>query len=301
VTQIDRLATLIDRCSGGDGVHGTAIPRLHLIRVSTPLGPLHSVYEPTVCLIARGSKQVLLGDRVFSYDSSTFLAVSVDVPIVGHIIDPSREEPYLCMRLDLDRHAIAALALEMGPLRDANPDDVGLGISPVTPDLLDAAIRLVKLLETPRDIPILAPLAERELLYRLLAGDQGARLRRIAQADGKVAQVNRAVAWIKAHFRDAFSIDKVAREAGMSTSALHHHFKLVTAMSPLQYQKHLRLQEGRRLLLTRAVDAAVAAHEVGYESPSQFSREYRRMFGAPPQRDVAQLRERIGSSSAAAP
>lgn len=301
MTQMEQLARLIDRCSREEGAFATPIPRLHLIRVSRAMEPLHSVHEPAVCLIAQGSKQVLLGDRVFSYDSTRFLAVSVDVPIAGQVLGATAESPYLCMRLDLDRAALTALALEMGPLHDEAPSDVGLGISPVTPDLLDAAIRLVRLLETPRDIPILAPLAERELLYRLLAGDQGARLRRIAQTDGKLAQVNRAITWIKAHYKDAFSIDVLAREARMSASALHHHFKLVTAMSPLQYQKHMRLQEGRRLILAHAVDAAVAAHEVGYESPSQFSREYRRLFGAPPLRDVARLREIVTPFGVALP
>jgi transcriptional regulator GlxA family with amidase domain len=160
----------------------------------------------------------------------------------------------------------------------------------VTPPVIDAAVRLLRLLETPADIPVLAPLAEREILYRLLVGDQTSRLRQIAFAESKLQQVNRAIGWIKQNFRAPFSIEALAAEARMSASALHEHFKTVTSMSPLQYQKQLRLQEARRLILLQSLDAAMAGHTVGYDSPSQFSREYKRLFGAPPARDIARLR-----------
>jgi transcriptional regulator GlxA family with amidase domain len=166
-------------------------------------------------------------------------------------------------------------------------------------DLLDAAIRLLRLLRTPRDIPILAPLAEREIIYRLLRGEQTSRMGQIAFAESKLQQVNRAIAWIKTNFRNAFSVEDLADEARMSSSALHQHFKTVTGMTPLQYQKQLRLQEARRLMLTQATDAAMAGHTVGYDSPSQFSREYRRLFGAPPLRDIEKLRSTTGEFSTA--
>jgi AraC-like DNA-binding protein len=171
-----------------------------------------------------------------------------------------------------------------------------VAISTLGPELLDAAIRLLRLLDTPRDIPVLAPLAEREILYRLLRGDQAARMSQIACAASKLQQVNRAIGWIKRNFREPFSVDVLAAEACMSSSALHQHFRTVTGMSPLQYQKQLRLQEARRLMLCQAVDAAVAGHRVGYESPSQFNREYRRLFGAPPVRDIERLRAGLGAT-----
>lgn len=166
----------------------------------------------------------------------------------------------------------------------------GMAVNPMDPQLLDAVIRLLRLLDSPHDIPILAPLVEREILYRLLSSEHGARLRQIALADHRLESVNRAISWLKRNYAEPFRIETVAREARMSASALHHHFKTVTAMSPLQYQKQIRLQEARRLMLAQAMDAATASHSVGYESPSQFSREYSRMFGAPPSRDIARLK-----------
>ncbi|HRE44309.1 MAG TPA: AraC family transcriptional regulator [Terricaulis sp.] len=283
------LVALIDKHST-EGMHPSAIPRLSLIRATAPSEPIHTLYDASLCLVVQGKKQVQLGERVLEYDSGTFLAVSVDMAVVGRVIEASRERPYLCFALTLDRAAVAALALEMGPPPAGEPGP-GMALGPMNADLLDAALRLVRLLETPRDIPVLAPMAERELLYRLLAGPNGARLRQIAHAESKLSQVSRAISWIKHNYREAFSIEALAAEARMSASALHLHFKQVTALSPLQYQKQIRLHEARRLILSTAMDAASAAHEVGYDSPSQFSREYRRLFGAPPLRDAARLRE----------
>jgi transcriptional regulator GlxA family with amidase domain len=203
--------------------------------------------------------------------------------------------PFLCLRLDLDRAAIGALMLETD-IERASRDQPGpaLSVSTMSDDLLDAAVRLVRLLGSPRDAPILAPLAEREILYRLLRSDQTSRMSQIAFAESKLQQVNRAIGWIKRNFREPFSVETLADEARMSASALHQHFKTVTGMSPLQYQKNFRLQEARRMMLTQAADAAMAGHAVGYESPSQFSREYRRLFGAPPLRDIERLRASVG-------
>jgi AraC-like DNA-binding protein len=285
------LARLIERFTGGDGVHATAIPRVVLIRSSQPTEEIHAVQEPAVCIVAQGRKRVVAGRSVLEYDPAKYLIASVDVPIVGQIVEATPVAPYLCLRLDLDPAAVGALMLEAGIGRgDSDQPGPGLSLSEVTPELLDSAVRLVRLLAAPRDIPILAPLAERETLYRLLNGEQGEKLRQIAFAESKLQQVNRAIGWIKRNFREPFSIEAVAAEARMSASTLHDHFKAVTSMSPLQYQKQLRLQEARRLILSQSLDAAVAGHAVGYESPSQFSREYKRTFGAPPARDIARLR-----------
>ena len=233
----------------------------------------------------------MAGSSVYVYDRAKYLIASVDVPIVGQILEASPAAPYLCLRLDLEPAVIGALMLEAKtPGEASDAPGPALSLSSITPELLDAAIRLVRLLAVPRDIPILAPLAEREILYRLLLGDQASKLRQIAFAESKLQQINRAIGWIKRNYREPFSIDSVAAEARMSPSTLHEHFKAVTSMSPLQYQKQLRLQEARRLILSQSLDAATAGHSVGYESPSQFSREYKRTFGAPPARDIARLR-----------
>lgn len=299
--RIQELADLIEKYTGGaDGAHETAIPRVKLFRFSSVTEPLHSLHEPSICLVVQGRKRVHIGGQTLDYDSGRFLAASVDVPVIGHVIEASSGAPYLCFKLEIDRAALAALAMEMGPSDDDNTAP-GIALSPTTPELLDAAIRLLRLAENPRDIPMLAPLAERELLYRLLAGEYGSRLRQLAHADSRLSQVNRAISWIKTNFREAFSVEALAVEARMSTSALHQHFKQVTSLSPLQYQKQMRLQEARRLIFAEAMDAARAAHEVGYDSPSQFSREYRRLFGAPPVQDVMRLREAALPIGAGAP
>jgi AraC-like DNA-binding protein len=285
------LAALIEQYSSAEGVHPTAIPRLHLIRSTTPTQPLHTLHEPAICLIAQGRKQVMLGPQLFEYDPAKYLVVAVDAPIVAHVTEASNDKPYLCVRLDLDPTLLGQLMLEAG-IGAAPGAQVSQSIqlSTVTPELVDAFVRLVRLLGQPKDIAVLAPLAEREILYRLLLGEQGERLKQIAIAESKVQQVNRAIGWIKKNYREPFRIETVAAEARMSASALHTHFKAVTAMSPLQYQKQLRLQEARRLLLINAADAATAGHRVGYDSPSQFSREYARTFGLPPMRDIERMK-----------
>jgi len=288
------LAEAIDKMTPQDGVHATAVPRLSLIRMSAPTEPMHSVHNPAFCVVAQGGKQVLVGDKVLTYDASKYLVVSVDVPVIGQVVKASADEPYLCFKLDLDPAVLGSMLLDMGSELlpgDAEGAGAGMELAQVTPALAETATRLVRLLETPDDIKLLAPLVERELLYRLLRGAQSAQLRQIAWGGSRLQQVNRAIGWIKRNFAEPFAIEAVAAEARMSASALHQHFKAVTAMSPLQYQKQLRLQEARRLILSQAADAATAGHQVGYDSPSQFSREYARLFGAPPLRDVARLRQ----------
>ena len=293
---VRELAQLIEQHAGTDGIHVTAIPRLILYRASQVEEPMHAVYEPAVCIVAQGRKQAIAGEGIYHYDPEKYLVVSVGVPAVGRILEASPEKPFLCIALGLDPAAIAALLLESDMERARRePPESALAVSSVEPELLDACVRLLRLLGSPRDIAVLAPLAEKEILYRLLRGDQAGRLSQIACAESRLQDVNKAISWIKRNFRAAFKVETLASEARMSPSALHQYFKMVTGTSPVQFQKHIRLLEARRLMLSRSMDAAVAAHAVGYESPSQFSREYRRLFGAPPVRDIAQLRAQWGN------
>ena len=289
--RIDELKVAIAQFVPEDGIQATAIPGLNAIRLSQPSNAVPGVATPALCIVAQGRKRVIAGDRVLSYDAENFLVITVDTPTVGQVIEASPENPYLCIKLDLDPAEIAALLIDVGGLNPGAGDaEPSLAVGRITDDLLDAAIRLVKLLNRPEDIPVLAPMIKREILYRLLQSDQVTKLQQIAVAESRLQQVNRAIGWIKRNFSESFAIETLAAEARMSASALHLHFKAVTAMSPLQYQKQIRLQEARRLMFTEAVDAATAGHRVGYDSPSQFSREYARLFGAPPLRDVARLK-----------
>ncbi|CDZ61021.1 AraC-type transcriptional regulator N-terminal domain protein [Neorhizobium galegae bv. orientalis] len=289
--KLDQLARLIAQNTDGDGVFDTAIPRLSVIRMSKPTEPLHAIHQPAVCIIAQGAKQVMLADEIFRYSPGQYLVVSVDMPVTGQVIEATQEEPYLCLRLDLDLKLLSEMLVDM-PAAPGVPTmrKKCIGLSHTTPEFLDAALRLAQLLDKPDEIAYLAPLIERELMFRLLRGDQAEMIRQILAPENRLQQVNRAISWIRQNFSSPFSIEQVAVEARMSTSSLHQHFREVTAMSPLQYQKQLRLQEARRLILGNAMDAATAAHQVGYDSPSQFSREYRRLFGAPPIQDITRLR-----------
>ncbi|BCH32042.1 AraC family transcriptional regulator [Mesorhizobium sp. L-8-10] len=290
--QIAELAQIIDQWTEGDGVTPTAVPRLSMARASKITEPMHGMHQPAFCVIAQGRKQVMVGDRVYVYGPSHHLVVTVDVPVVGQVIEASPEEPYLSLKLELDTSIVAELMLAMGMSDEAaRPERLCMALNPTAPELIDAVLRLARLLDSPRDIAVLAPMAEREILYRLLLGDQAALLRQIATGDSSTRQVSRAIGWIKQNFKKPFSIEAVAMEARMSTSSLHAHFKDVTGLSPLQYQKQLRLQEARRLILSQSLDAAIAGHSVGYDSPSQFSREYSRLFGAPPLKDIQRLRQ----------
>lgn len=289
--KLDQIARLIAQNTDEDGVFETAIPRLSVIRMSKPTEPLHVLHQPAVCIIAQGAKQVMLADEIFRYTPGQYLVVSVDMPITGQVLEATQEEPYLCLRLDLDLKLLTEMLVDM-PAALAAPTmrKKCIGLSQTTPEFLDATLRLIQLLDRPDEIAYLAPLIERELMFRLLRGDQAEMIRQILAPENRLQQVNRAISWIRQNFSAPFSIEQVAVEARMSTSSLHQHFREVTAMSPLQYQKQLRLQEARRLILGNAMDAATAAHQVGYDSPSQFSREYRRLFGAPPIQDVTRLR-----------
>ncbi len=286
---LDDLCRLIDR-QCGEGRCKTAAPRVYLTRSTGCTAPMRTLYEPLFCVVAQGAKRVMLGDRRIEYGAGSHVVVSLDLPVSTEIHRASPATPYLALSMALDRAILAdvLMALPNGPARPAEP--AGLQVSPLDAALLDPVIRLLGLLERPEDIPMLAPLIEREILYRLATGDQGAMLRQIVLADSRLSQVSRAIAWIRHHFNEPLRVETLARVAGMSPSTFHRHFKAATAMSPLQFQKQIRLQEARRLLVSQTSDAATVGFQVGYESPSQFSREYSRLFGAPPARDAAGLR-----------
>jgi AraC-like DNA-binding protein len=291
--KLAEIAAIIARNVSGDGFQATSIDRVTLVRSSTTTMPMPSVYRPQLCLVAQGQKEVRLGESVFRYAPGRYGVVTFDLPAIGHVVDATPDKPYLCVYLDFDPVMLGDLALRVPPPEVPVPS-VGKTVSDADAGLLDAVLRLLRLLENSAALPVLGPLAEQEILYRLLAGPDGARMRYITSSQGRVAQVGRAIAWIGQNFRERFSIERLAAEVGMSPSSLHEHFRAVTAMTPLQFQKQLRLQDARSLMLVQDMDIATAAFLVGYESPSQFSREYRRHFGEPPARDIARLRASPG-------
>ena len=289
---LEALGKSIARWTDKGEQHPTAIPALSLFRRAGPTEPISGMYEPSICLVAQGAKRVLLGDDTFVYDAHHYLITSVHLPTVVQIIKASREKPYLGLRLKLDQREILQLMVDSNlPGPRAQQSSRGMATGEVTLPLLTAFQRLIDLLAEQKDIPILAPIIQREIIYRLLVGDQGARLRQIASAGSQSHQIARAIDWLKGNFTGPLRVDDLATQVNMSTSTFHHHFRTLTAMSPLQFQKLLRLNEARRLMLTERLDATTAAFQVGYESPSQFSREYSRLFGAPPLRDITNLRQ----------
>ena len=299
---IRELATLIAQHVPGDGMYQSPIPGMWLIQSNHTTEPLRVVHTPAVCIIAQGAKLVSLAGTDYRYDTAKFLVVSVDLPVTGCVTEASEDEPYLCLRIDLDAQLLAALDLEL-PTRPATRGTLpsrGLFLSETTPVVLDVATRLVRLLGAPdeNDIAVLGPLLLKELHYRLLTGEHADVVRHCARGDGRMAQVTRAICWIRNNYNRPLSIERLAGDVGMSSSTLHEHFKTVTSMSPLQYQKQLRLQEARRLMLTGSTDAARAGHAVGYESSSQFSREYARFFGMSPGRDSLRLRQSLQDGAA---
>jgi AraC-like DNA-binding protein len=261
-------------------------------RSSSPSECLHSVSVPAFCVIAQGSKEVLLGNDRYQYDPMHYLLATAELPIVSQILEASEAKPYLSLRLDLDPTLVGSVMVEAGyPSVQRGANVKAIDVSPLDANLLDAVVRLVRLIDSPADAHVLAPLIKREIIYRLLMGAQGSRLRQIAVLGGYTHHIARAVDRLRKEFDQPLRIETIARELGMSVSGFHHHFKSVTAMSPLQFQKQLRLQEARRLMLGQNLDATTAAYRVGYDDASHFNREYKRLFGAPPMRDVERLRE----------
>jgi AraC-like DNA-binding protein len=264
----------------------TGIPRLAMAQGAIPEHELAAVYEPMLNLILRGSKSMTIGDKTLRYDPASYFVMSVDLPAVGTVQAEPTGEPYLAVSLTLDRAVIASL-LEQAP--PSVGKERGYSVGATTPELLDAWVRLMRLMERPEDIPVLAPVYEREVLYRVLQGPQGWLLRDIAAPGAALSGVHAAARWMREHFDQPASIDDLARLAAMSVSAFHRRFKTVTSMTPLQFHKTIRLIQARRLMVTEGLGAAAASNRVGYESPSQFNREYARLFGRSPRRDAAAL------------
>lgn len=285
------LASLTEKYSSGEGVHATAITGLFCIRLSAPNMTLPAVYRPSICVILQGAKQVLLEEEIYRYEPPQFLAVSVDLPLLGQVVEASAERPYLCLQVEIDPRQIGELIAQSGDAGWSRGETArGLFVGTLDGPTLEAVSRLARLLETPKDIPVLAPMMLREFHYRLLSGDYGPLIAQMAIAGSNTRKIGQVIRQIKTHLASPIRIEELAAMANMSPSSFHQHFKAVTAMSPLQYQKRLRLTEARHILLSENADAASTAYRVGYQSVSQFSREYARMFGAPPIRDVEGIR-----------
>ncbi len=290
------LADRVARKSTAEGMHDCAIPGLSLIRYSSPSQPLPTVYEPSLCIVVQGRKQALLADETFTYDALNYLVVSMTLPVTGRVIEATPERPYLCLRFNVDTKLIGELLQQVPTPKDPAPTGArAMYLARTSAPLLDAVLRLVRLLDTPEEAPVLAPLALREIHYRVLTGELGHRLRELCVIDSQAHRIARAIDLLKRRYSEPLRIEELASAAHMSSSSLHHRFKAVTAMSPLQFQKQLRLQEARRLMLLEGIEAGSAGHRVGYESPSQFTREYRRLFGAPPRQEVEAARVAAGS------
>lgn len=266
---------------------GATIPRVSVHVAKETSWPIPVLYQPMLGIVLRGAKRVVIGDRTLSYDANHFFIASIDVPASSVMIESSPEAPYVAARLAIDHDVLADLVVDI-PC-EARGDTAAFAVGAMTPELLDAWSRMLQLLDAPNEIDMLAPLIEREILFRILQGPQGALLRQAARSDSRFAQIRSAIAHLRANFDRLVRIEELVEIAGMSGATFHRHFRAATAMSPLQYQKALRLQEARRRLIADA-GASGAAYAVGYESASQFSREYTRMFGTPPARDAARLR-----------
>jgi AraC-like DNA-binding protein len=285
----------------GEGRTPTALPGVSVICSPTITEPLGDVIEPTLSVVAQGVKETELNGRTFTYGPGQFLVVSVELPVIGHITHATVVEPFLAVVLELRPDRIAALLLETAAATarpsaaDATP--AGIAVSNASPALIDAIGRLLALLDSPDDAAALAAGVEREVLWRLLTGPQGTTLRQIGLADSRLAHLARAIRWIRRHYNETMRVEELAALATMSVSSFHRHFRAVTSMTPIQYQKQIRLREARARLLTQPDDITGVGFAVGYDSPSQFSREYRRMYGVPPSRDALALREAGGRPS----
>lgn len=288
-----KLAALVTRHTNGkgNGVHQTAISQLEFMREDAVSTAMCGVYEPVLGIVVQGEKEALLGEESYRYGAAQYLVVSVDLPLSGFVVEATLDKPYLGFKLNLDPAQLCDIIAQIRPSTNKKENSVrGLFVSDADAPLIDCAIRLTRLLDTPQDIPFLAPMIIREIYYRLLMGEQGEAVRQIATSGSNMQRVAEAIKLIKADFTKLLRVEDLAEQANMSPSSFHRHFKEVTSMSPLQYQKQLRLLEARRLMLSENADAANAAYQVGYESPSQFSREYSRRFGAPPIKDIERLR-----------
>lgn len=291
------LVACIARAIRDDG-RTEPLKGLSLYRSSSPTGPVHGVSQPAFCVIAQGSKEVFLGKDCYQYDPAHYLLTTVELPVVSQILEASQEQPYLSLRLQLDPTLVGSVLVEADlPSPRGEGEVKAIDVSPLDASLLDAVVRLVRLVDSPTDARVLAPLVTREIIYRLLMGAQGVRLRHIAVLGGYTHGIARVVDLLRKDFKEPLHIESIAQELGMSVSGLYHQFKAVTAMSPLQFQKRLRLQEARRLMFSEHLDAASAGSRVGYDDAAHFNREYKSLFGLPPIRDVERLREGASKST----
>ena len=295
----EALAQIIGDRTTQSGDYPTAIAGLGFFRREQPSPPVVCMVEPCIVLVARGEKRMWIGGEGYPYDASRFLITSLDLPANSEVLVASPEQPCLGLTLKLDLRMLAELIAQGGlPPRRDRAVGTSVGISAATPALLASFGRLLALLDEPEAIPVLAPLIQREIHYRLLMSDQAARLRQITSVDGQGYRIAKAIDWLKLNYALPLRVEELAARVQMSPPTFHHHFRQLTAMSPLQYQKWLRLNEARRLMLNEHLDVSSAAFKVGYESPSQFSREYSRLFGVPPKRDMTVLRGRSNDTDA---
>lgn len=289
------LRELMVRHALPDGVPLPALPSVTVMTASSPTPPFAHVAEPMFALVAQGIKRIGIADRVFDYGAGQYLVVSVDLPMEAHVVEASSEAPFLGFGLALKPGVIATLLLEAATSSSDRSDPPGIAVSDLTADLLNPVVRCLRLLDKPADIPVLAAAIEREILWRLINGRQGAMVRQIGLADSRMAQIGRVIRWIRSHYAKTIRIEELASIAGMSVTSFHRHFRGITSMTPIQYQKHIRLQAARSRLMSAAQDVADVGFAVGYGSPSQFSREYRRLFGRPPGKDGESLRGACGT------
>lgn len=289
----EELAERIAQALPKDGTLDIS-PSVRLARSSKPTEPIHSIYQPSFCVVAQGRKQALLGEEVFQYDPGHYLIYTVDLPLTFQVEEASKERPYLGFRLNLDSSLVASVMMESGiEPKKGHRSMKAMDVSPLDANLLDAVVRLVRLLDTPVEGKVLEPLIIREIVVRLLVGGQSARLSHLLAVAADTHRISKAIGLLRENFDQSLKMDDIAQELGMSVSGFHHHFKSVTAMSPLQFQKQIRLQEARRLMLSEDLDAANAGFRVGYEDPAYFNRDYKKLFGAPPLRDITQLRSNL--------
>jgi AraC-like DNA-binding protein len=296
---VTRLASLIKAYAPHDGIFELRIPGVHAIRRSQTYTELvHGVQQSALCIVAQGEKSVMVGREVYKYAPSRIIVFSVDVPVASQVTRASLSEPFLCLKLDLDPQEVAKLVLKVFP-QGLPPvhESSGVYVGQADANIIDASIRLIELMAQPGDAELLAPLVVDEILIRLLRGPIGVRVAQIGLADSGVYGVAKAVSWLRANFSHPMRVEELARLSNMSVTSFHQHFKSVTSMSPLQYQKVLRLQEARRLMLSPMMDAGTASRNVGYVSASQFSREYGRFFGNAPTKDITRLREHVGTAA----
>lgn len=292
INKCEELAALVARHTDnqGNGAHATVIDSLIFMRECNPATAIQTVSEPLLSIVVQGKKEVLLNEETYRYGVAQYLVVSVDLPLSGCVIEATPNQPYLGFKLKLDPAQLSEIIAQTNLDTSQKESVRGWFINDVDPPLIDCALRLTQLLDTPQNIPFLAPLITREIYYRLLIGEQGEAVRQIATAGSNMQRIAEVIKRIKTDFAKPLRVEELAEQANMSAASFHRHFKAVTSMSPLQYQKQLRLLTARQIMLAENADATQAAYQVGYESTSQFSREYARMFGAPPIRDIERLR-----------